>query len=339
MTDVGPNRSVIPSVPAGGPARPLWSVMIPTHNCARYLRDTLMSVLAQAPAPETMQIEVVDDYSTEDDPGLVVESVGAGRVQFFRQERNVGHTRNFDACLARSRGYLIHLLHGDDKVRPGFYRTMQRPFETHPDIGAAFCRWNAMDEQGECRYTAQLERPEAGVLEGWLERIASGQRVQAPAMVVRRAVYEHLGGFDRRMRRYAEDWEMWVRIAAHYAVWYEVEPLAVYRVRSSSLSGLALRTGENGADLRCAIAINATYLPPDRAPVITRAALEACGAAALRRGRRALDARDFETAAAQLREAIRFSRSPRIVAASCALAARLGFAGLRRAVPNPAATG
>ena len=338
MTDPAPTRGVIPPVPAGDP-RPLWSVMIPTYNCARYLGETLMSVLAQDPGPAAMQIAVVDDCSTEDDPAAVVEATGGGRIEFVRQDRNVGHTRNFDTCLSRARGQLIHLLHGDDQVRPGFYRTLQQPFETHPQVGAAFCRWQAMDDQGQCRYTAQLERPQAGVLDGWLERIATGQRVQAPAMVVRREVYERLGGFDRRMHRYAEDWEMWVRIAAHYPVWYEVEPLAIYRVRPSSLSGQSLRTGENGADLRRAIAINATYLPPERAGAITRAALEACAQAALRRGRRALGARDPDTAVAQLREAIRFSRSLRIVAACCGLAARLGLTAFRRTIPKPAATG
>ena len=53
-------------------ARPMWSVMIPTYNCARYLRKTLESVLAQDRGPKSMQIEVVDDCSTEDDPEAVV---------------------------------------------------------------------------------------------------------------------------------------------------------------------------------------------------------------------------------------------------------------------------
>src|SRR5215470_11545792 len=64
-----------------GTTRPLWSVMIPTYNCAKYLRETLTSVLAQDPGAEQMQIDVVDDCSTEDDPEAVVRELGS-RVVF-----------------------------------------------------------------------------------------------------------------------------------------------------------------------------------------------------------------------------------------------------------------
>src|SRR4051812_23283601 len=63
----------------GSAERPLWSVMIPTYDCARFLDQTLRSVLAQDPGPAAMQIEVVDDHSLRDHPAEVVARVGGGR--------------------------------------------------------------------------------------------------------------------------------------------------------------------------------------------------------------------------------------------------------------------
>ncbi|HEX2189381.1 MAG TPA: glycosyltransferase [Longimicrobiaceae bacterium] len=319
-----PHRAEVPPVADGAP-RPLWSVMVPTHDCARYLRRTLESVLAQDPGPEAMQIEVVDDHSTRDDPESVVREVGGGRVAFFRQPRNVGQVANFDTCLRRSRGRLVHLLHGDDYVRPGFYERLGAAFDAEPAIGAAFCRYLATDEEDHWFHVAALEEPRSGVLEGWLERIGAGQRLQTPGMVVRREVYERLGGFDDRLR-YCEDWEMWVRIAANYAVWYEPEPLAVYRVHRGSVSGTDVRTGENGAHLRRAIRINREHLPPDRADEISRRAVRNNALACVRRAFRFARAGEADAAWAQLREAVRFSRSPAVLAPAAGVA---GFAALR----------
>ncbi len=78
LRSVHPHRATIP--PVEGEYRPLWSVMIPTYHCADYLRQTLESVLAQDPGPDMMQVEVVDDHSTEDDPEAVVREVRACRV-------------------------------------------------------------------------------------------------------------------------------------------------------------------------------------------------------------------------------------------------------------------
>jgi GT2 family glycosyltransferase len=296
--------------------------MIPTYNSASYLREALCSVLAQDPGSECMQIEVVDDFSTRDDPAAVVAEVGHGRVAFYRQPENVGHCRNFDTCLQRSRGKLIHLLHGDDCVREGFYRKLERAFAEQQHIGAAFCRYISMDESGNWQTVSPLEQPESGVIPNWLEKIATGQRLQPPSMVVRRKVYERLGGFDRRIPSYGEDWEMWVRIAAHYPVWYEVEPLALYRVHKSSLTGNTIRTGANAHDLRQVMEINRTHLPKEHADAWTNRARLSFALACLRRARRMLDARDFHGSLAQTREALKTSRSTPVLAQAILLLAR-----------------
>lgn len=314
-------RAIIPPVSDGGP-RPLWSVMIPTYNCARYLKETLTSVLAQDPGPELMQIEVVDDHSTKDDPAAVVEELGRGRVGFYQQPENVGHTRNFQTCLERSRGKLVHLLHGDDCVRDGFYQKLQRAFAENPEIGAAFCRHIYMNEHGHWQDISWLEQPESGILNNWLERIAVQQRIQTPSIVVRRDVYEKLGIFDSRLS-WTEDWEMWVRIAAKCPMWYEVEPLALYRMHSNSSTGHRTRTGENIQDLRRAVGIMKEYLPNECADRLSKTALENYAFYALNSAKEFVFTGDTYAAMNQIREALRCCSSLKVTRRSVKLITRV----------------
>lgn len=297
------NRATILPVPTGI-SRPLWSVMIPTYNCANYLRETLTSVLAQDPGTDLMQIEVVDDCSTQDDPEAIVRELAGDRVSFYRQPQNVGYIKNFDTCLQRSRGELVHLLHGDDVVMPGFYRKLQAGFEARPEIGAAFSRHIFIDEQNNWTGLSDLERSQSGILKNWLDKIAVRQLIQAPSIVVRREVYERLGGFDRRMKCWGEDWEMWVRIAAQYPVWYEPEPLAKYRQSSNSLTGRSIRSGQNIEDFRQAIAIVRDYLPQGKSKKLNRYALKNYSEYALHTAENFIKVKDRAAAINQVRSAI-----------------------------------
>jgi glycosyltransferase involved in cell wall biosynthesis len=306
-----PHRAEIRPV-ADGIARPLWSVMIPAYNCNAYLRTTLESVLAQDPGRESMQIEVVDDHSAED-PSAIVGSLGAGRVGYFRQQRNVGITNNFATCLNRSRGFLVHLLHGDDCVRPGFYAQMSELFESAPEAGAAFCRHTFIDEGGREISVAEPEQPRPGLLDNALERLATEQRIMTPGMVVRRSVYEQLGGFDDRLPC-SEDWEMWVRIAASHPIGYLPSPLAAYRMHANSNTGRNTHNAANMRYTRAAIDIFRAYLPRARADSIVGRARETYALSAVEFARERMRQRDLTGAIAQAREALRFRLSPRVLA-------------------------
>lgn len=307
-------RQKIQPVPEGV-SRPLWSVMIPTYNCANYLRETLTSVLAQDPGSEIMQIEVIDDYSTKDDPAAVVEELGRGRVNFYRQPKNVGYIKNFNTCLERSQGKLIHLLHGDDSVRDNFYTKLQSGFETEPSIGAAFSRQININENGDKLWCPQVEQSNSGVLSNWIERIAVQCIIQPPSIVVRRDVYEKLGGFDSRICCAGEDWEMWVRIAAHYPIWYEPEALVNYRVHSASLTKRCQRKGQNIRDLRSIVEINKTCLPVLIREEITDKANKNWAFYAIRIAKKMLRNDDSVAAIIQLKEALKCDASPQVIKA------------------------
>lgn len=246
-----------------GPPRPLWSVMVPTYHCARLLKETLESVLGQDPGPAVMQIEVIDDASTKDDPQAVVGELGRGRVDFFRQPRNVGLPENFNTCLRRSRGRLLHVLHGDDLVLPGFYARMGALFEQHPEAGSAHSRFVTCDEDGLWTRANEIMQRSAGDYPRALETLATRNWSQFAAVVLRRTVVEAVGGFHPSLA-HAADWDMWRRAALHQAVAFEPAVLACYRVFDGNHSSGLFRSGENIADLRRAIDLGERYLPADR---------------------------------------------------------------------------
>jgi glycosyltransferase involved in cell wall biosynthesis len=323
-------RTEIPPI-TEGIARPFWSVMIPTYHCARFLRQTLESVLAQDLGPESMQIEVVDDGSTLDDPAAVVAEVGRGRVSFFRQERNVGHTKNFETCLRRARGKVVHLLHGDDYVMGGFYNKLQQAFEREPEIGAAFCRQIFMDDEGNRDAYSPLEQSESGILNNGLERLALEQRIMTPSIVVRRDVYERLGGFDRRLIC-SEDWEMWVRIAAQYPIWYQIEPLAAYRMHAASNTGRHIRNGDDMRYTRLAIDIFKSYLPKDKADQWSKQARETYARSALDMAYSLYLKGDLPATLVQAREALYLSHSAKVIRQIGRFLVRAGRVRLQRMI-------
>ena len=250
--------------------RPLWSIMIPTYNCSKYLKQTIESVLIQDTGAGNMQIEVVDDCSTDADIALLVKEIGKGRVSFFRQQQNGGSLRNFETCLNRSRGHLIHLLHGDDQVKPGFYSEIENLFNLYPTAGAAVTGFSGVNENGAFLYTNNLLQNKPGILENWLIKIAEDQRLQACAVVVKRQVYEELGGFFGV--EYGEDWEMWARIASRFPVAYSPETLALYRLHSDNISAKFVSNGKNIRDLRKVIETIQQYLPVEKRVAVKKTA-------------------------------------------------------------------
>lgn len=215
----------------------------------------------QDPGVEEMQIEVVDDGSTDGDVKELVERIGKGRVGYFRKECNEGSLAAFETCLKRSRGQLIHLLHGDDKVRNGYYKKIGELFQKYPHIGAAFCRYCTINSEGKVLWDHGREMNEDGLLNDWLFKIASRQRLQYCTITVKREVYEKLGGFYGVT--YGEDWEMWVRMAVNYDVAYTPDILAEYRLHANSISSNSYIGIKHIDDMRWVINTIQKWIPDD----------------------------------------------------------------------------
>lgn len=252
--------------------RPLWSVMIPTFNPVQaFFRATLQSVLDQDEGPDKMLIEVIDDCSTEVDVAAIVHEVAGERITVFQQPQRQGLPANWNTCIDRAQGEWVHILHQDDVILPGFYQAFSEVGTHEPTVGAAFCRHHCVDEQDQVKWTSSLWQETPGILSNFLEIHATENQIQTPSLVVRRSVYENLGGYDPQFP-YCADWDMTKRIAAHYAIWYEPRCLAWWRSHRHSATSRLLATGDTLADIRRSIAKSYQEFPHK---ISTKAAINA----------------------------------------------------------------
>jgi glycosyltransferase involved in cell wall biosynthesis len=315
MTGAPPRVAPLPA----DRGRTTWSVMIPVFNAGPFLADTLRSVLVQDRGRAGMQIAVVDDASTDVDVRRLVEQVAGDRVEYHRQSRNVGSVRNFNTGIGLSRGQLVHLLHADDRVLPGYYETMEALFATYPQAGAGFSGFRNIDEQGAVTSVEPTYAPAECVLENWFYTIAKAPCTHYGAIAVRRSVYETLGGFFGAS--YGEDWEMKARIASRYPVAYTPDVLAEYRVHPRSITRAKVRSGGNLADLAWVVDTIQGYLPDSERSELRSQAETSCARLALHyAGRLWHFEGDSEAANRQLEGALRFSDDDEI---------RRGAEGLR----------
>jgi glycosyltransferase involved in cell wall biosynthesis len=237
-------------------------VMIPTWEPdPHHLGEALRSVLAQAREREAFQVAIVDDASTRFDGEAFLRAMGATDVTFHRHRRHLGIADNWNRCLQLARGQRIHVLHQDDFVRDGFYARVGAGLDNHPEAGAAFVQPAYVDATGRPLPIGVQVADHPGILDDWLEHIFVGLKFACVGVVVRRSVYERLGGFDSQFR-YCLDWDMWQRIAVSTPIWYESARLACCRFHATSATQRLRRSGRTLVEIAQSIERGRAYLDP-----------------------------------------------------------------------------
>lgn len=250
----------------GKPDQPRWSVMIPTYNRAAYLEETLKSVLVQDPGPELMQIEVVDDGSTEADSESLVQDIGKGRVGFYKQEKNVGGARNWNTCVERARGKWVQILHDDDVIDPGFYTGLDQLIDQYPDIVVAYTRMKTIDENSA--WHGQYEPVPTGMEKtGYWDdapfHLTSNNMLSVAGALVRRDAFTAVGGFTPDIHC-SYDWEMWQRLAYHGKYGFLWDSLGSYRRHSATETDKYIRSAALFRDMLHVMTLGLQRLPADR---------------------------------------------------------------------------
>ncbi len=197
---------------------PKVSVIIPTYNRRDFVREAIASVLAQT--YHDFELLVVDDGSNDDTATIVQEF---DNVRYISQpNRGVSAARNRGA--ARSNGELLAFLDSDDLWQPRKLECQVAFFAAHPK--ACVCQSEEIWLRHGARVNPHHKHRKAGgdIFARSLELCL----VSPSAVMLRRELFEQVGGFDESLPA-CEDYDLWLRIAATEPIHLLETPLVIKR--------------------------------------------------------------------------------------------------------------
>lgn len=210
------------------------SAIIPTFNRRNQIAYAVSSALAQTYPAALLEIIVVDDGGS-DDTAEVLARLWGDRVRVLHKPNGgVASARNHG--LAAARGELLAFLDSDDQWLPTKIEKQVQYLAEHPQFGMVL---TDVEELTEASVSAGIYRrrtylPEDGYILRWVLR---NPALVPPSVLMRRAVYEEIGGFDESLPT-AEDLDYHLRIARRWPIGVIEEPLVLVRRSNSGLSGL-----------------------------------------------------------------------------------------------------
>ena len=199
-----------------------WNVRDLLDKCLESLRQTRRSNAPNGQIEFSIEVIVVDSGSADGSVELLRDK--HPDVTLLPQSQNVGFTRGNNIGLKRARGAHLLLLNPDTEVSPGALGNMIRYMNEHPRagiLGPQTLNSDGSHQSTRRRFPTLL----TGIFEStWLanwapagvERryrmldtndhdILEADWVQGSALLLRRAVYDAIGGLDEGFTMYSEE--------------------------------------------------------------------------------------------------------------------------------------
>jgi len=200
---------------------PLFTIITPSFNQGRFIRQTIESVMSQ----NLSSLEhLIIDGGSNDETLSVLRSFGDS-IQ-WQSEPDSGQAHAINKGLSVARGDIIGWLNSDDIYYPGTLMTVSDIFSKHPDIDIIYGMADHIGEDGA------ILRPYFS--EEWnYERLKEYCFICQPAVFFRRGLIEKFGLLDEKLN-YCMDYEYWLRIGREISFYYVKQKFAGSRLHDQN---------------------------------------------------------------------------------------------------------
>jgi len=209
---------------------PIVTVVLPTFNRLKYLRVAVASVYAQT--IEDWELIVVDDGSDEPTREFLRSPPDSRMNVVFHPHTGVpAIIRN--QGIARARGRYVAFLDSDDQWAADKLQRQLELMESEPRRRWSYTASRRVDADGRVMNVRHTCAPYSGSIVEQILRLDA--TIATPTVMAELALVRELGGFDEKMR-FAEDYDLWARLALRSEVSYESRPLVDIRTHEEQFS-------------------------------------------------------------------------------------------------------
>lgn len=276
---------------------PKVSVIIPTYNQAKFLSETIQSVLDQT--FQDFEIIVIDDGSTDN-----TKEIASRFPVIYCYQENQGPAGARNRGIEMSQGKYVALLDSDDVLLEDALAISVKILDSHPEVSFSYGQAYRIDEHG--RIYGIRKRPfKHSYIRDGAEEIGDliyGNYIPTSMVMIRQSCFKEAGLFNTSFRSGSEDFDMWVRLAKKHAVSYIAEPLVKYRVHSGSIS--ATRDFDERVSSN-SLVLESVFNDAELGPLLSSQKLKVYFSLYLRMARRAYGNREMKTARAFLFKALK----------------------------------
>jgi len=204
------------------------SVIVPTYNRERYLKEAMDSVLNQT--HKNLELHIVDDGSTDSTKDLV-KSFTDDRIKYYYQ-KNQGQSVARNTGIKNSQGEYICFLDSDNLWKHDKLERQLKLMAENPDYQIVYGENEIIDENGQVQPAGPAVQRYSGNI---MSRLLVFNFVNFNSAMIRRECFDQMGGMNQNTR-VADDYELFLKFSTRYRFLYVPEFFAQYRVMENQIS-------------------------------------------------------------------------------------------------------
>ena len=205
--------------------KPLFSIIVPVYNEDGYIREALDSILAQTDSD--WEAVLVDDGSTDSTPGILDEYAQKDKRFRVFHKPNGGTSTAINKGVQEARGEWFCWLSGDDLFHPQKLEMHRRWMQEYPGIHFFFTGfWLLQPDGKKIEYPLDwlsLENPAYHII-----TLFRANYVIGISICIKREAWLQNGTVDETLR-YAQDFDMWLRLMLNNSAKYLPERTCTVR--------------------------------------------------------------------------------------------------------------